>query len=303
LGNGLFVSKRLLNQINAELIFKSNLIQHKTFEIVIKDKDPKLIVDSRQIEGIKENLNSLSLRLSALRNHPISKNDQELMEKEFHRQTSIFTNRLTNKLTIIESMILDSVSNLDKNDIEFSDALKKIAKNCTYCRLLTRNILEIGGSVSLKLTTVSLIEVVEEVLSLIDRKMPMGLYSVEFEVDPKVDDIEADALQLMQVFMNLIRNAIDAMPHGGKLGIHIGELQDEVFVRILDTGTGISPEIFQKLFKIGFSTKPGGYGIGLYSVKNIIDKHDGTIEVTSNNGKGTIFTVYLPIYQTSRGLV
>jgi signal transduction histidine kinase len=300
LGNGLYVSKRLLYQIHAELNFRSDYLPHeKIFEIIMPTWHEESMITSEQNAELQISLKNLHSHLSTFRDKILSQGEQELLQAEFHRQTSIFTNRLTQELLIAEKMVRDVVLGLRHKDAEFADSLKKIEKNCAYCRLLTRNILEIGGGISLTLTSVSLIEVVQEVLSLVDRKMPKDLYSVEFEVAPMVDDIDADALQLMQVFMNLIRNALDAMPRGGQLGIEIDQFQDKVFARVRDTGIGILPENLPKLFTMGFSTKSSGYGIGLYSVKNIIEKHQGTIEVNSKVGRGTAFTVLFPKHQTS----
>ncbi len=299
LGNGLYVSRRLLYQIYGTLAFNidpsSNL---KTFEIAIPVSHNNIEASAHQNIELQIGLENLYSHLSLLRDKTLSQNEQELLQAEFHRQTSVFTNRLTQELLYAERTILEIISALPNEEAELVDSLKKVEKNCLYCRLLTSNILEIGGGISLKLSSISLIEVVNEVLSLVSRKLPQDIYEVVPQFDLLVDDIEADPLQLMQVFMNLIRNAIDAMPHGGRLDIYIGQNQEEVFAEVRDSGIGILPENLPKLFTMGFSTKSNGYGIGLYSVKNIVEKHHGTIDVKSQQGSGTVFTVFLPKRQT-----
>lgn len=103
--------------------------------------------------------------------------------------------------------------------------------------------------------------------------------------------------QLNQVFMNLLVNAAHAIPEKGDITIRTGRQGGEVFVAISDTGTGISPEHIKRIFDPFFTTKPvgKGTGLGLSLAYSIMQKHQGRIEVQSEVGKGTTFTVWLPI--------
>jgi len=125
------------------------------------------------------------------------------------------------------------------------------------------------------------------------------------EVPPSVDivmqlereppDISADPHQLNQVLENLIRNAIQAMPDGGRLTISVSSLLSEVIVSVSDTGAGIPEENLQKIFEPLFTTRAAGIGLGLVIVRTLVEGHGGTIEVESEVGAGTTFTVRLPI--------
>lgn len=201
----------------------------------------------------------------------------------------------------IETIALDALRKFSSDDDQIKVSFQKIIKNCAYCRLLAMNILELGENTSLKLSKVSLIEIVGNVLSLLERKMPSYLYNVEWEVDFLIPDIEADEVQIQQIFMNLLKNALDAMPNGGTLSIHFQQDDSFVQVDISDTGTGIPPENLKRLFQLGFTTKPKGYGIGLYSVRNILERHKGTIEVFSTVNNGATFRFRLPIKQFQDG--
>ncbi len=118
---------------------------------------------------------------------------------------------------------------------------------------------------------------------------------VETDLDPSLQTIRADGDQLQQVFVNLISNAVQAMRDGGLL--RVSSRSDGCFavVQIEDTGVGISPENQGKLFEPFFTTKENGIGLGLAVTKSIIDGHRGTIEVVSQPGQGTTFTVSLPL--------
>jgi signal transduction histidine kinase len=103
--------------------------------------------------------------------------------------------------------------------------------------------------------------------------------------------------QLQQVFINLSLNALDAMPDGGSLTILAGRKRGDIIVTVADTGCGIAPETGRRVFEPFFTTKePGhGTGLGLAVSYGIIQKHGGTIDFSSTPGKGTVFTVSLPI--------
>jgi signal transduction histidine kinase len=107
--------------------------------------------------------------------------------------------------------------------------------------------------------------------------------------------VEGDAAQLRDVFLNLSRNAIQAMPKGGRLSITCSPLADRrVRVRVEDTGVGIPPENLERIFELYFTTKERGSGMGLALVFRAVQIHNGTIDVESTVGVGTAFLVVLP---------
>jgi PAS domain S-box-containing protein len=105
----------------------------------------------------------------------------------------------------------------------------------------------------------------------------------------------ADPGQLWQAFLNLIRNAIEAMPDGGALFVRTVAGNGCASVAITDTGRGMSDEVRQEIFKPFYSTKPGGTGLGLLLTQQIISEHGGRVDCQSVQGKGTTFTVTLPL--------
>jgi PAS domain S-box-containing protein len=113
--------------------------------------------------------------------------------------------------------------------------------------------------------------------------------------DDTLPDIMADPDKLLQVFTNLITNACQAMSAGGSLTIQSAlSGKDRVSVSVTDTGTGITEEHMKRLFEPLFSTKAKGIGLGLVVTKAIVEAHQGSIDVRSEPGKGTTFTVTLP---------
>jgi signal transduction histidine kinase len=103
-----------------------------------------------------------------------------------------------------------------------------------------------------------------------------------------------DSNQIRQVFLNLLRNAIDATRPGGEIGIRLLLEDRYLVVKISDTGIGIRPQHLDMIFDLFFTTKPKGTGLGLAICRKIVQDHGGDIAVKSEEGKGTIVTVKLP---------
>jgi two-component system NtrC family sensor kinase len=114
--------------------------------------------------------------------------------------------------------------------------------------------------------------------------------------------IECLASQLNQVFLNLLVNAAHAIERHGTITIRTGREGEQVWISIADTGKGIDPRDLKRIFEPFFTTKPIGVGTGLgLSVSyGIVQKHGGTMDVQSEPGKGTVFTIHLPIAQTGK---
>lgn len=111
----------------------------------------------------------------------------------------------------------------------------------------------------------------------------------------RVPPVRGNRAELCEVLVNIILNAIDAMPSGGKISVSTGAAASKVFIRISDTGKGMSKEVMEKIFNPFFTTKgAGGTGLGLSISYSIIARHRGEIKVESQQGKGSIFTVTLP---------
>lgn len=151
--------------------------------------------------------------------------------------------------------------------------------------------------------------VLDEVLELSRQQLEHNHIEVRRQVAPNLPHIEANPDHLKQVFLNLILNAIDAMPTGGILSLRLEndeivdskteQKQAAVRVEFADSGEGISPEALDRLFEPFFTTKTHGSGLGLSISYSIITAHHGEISVSSDVGQGTNFTILLPQEQQS----
>ena len=145
---------------------------------------------------------------------------------------------------------------------------------------------------------VDLRELIEQCLVLSGHRLQLGNIEIKIDVGERLPAIQGDANQLQQCLINLVFNAIDAMPEGGLLEItaHCSQDRRTVIITVSDTGCGIAPENLARIFDPFFTTKQEGKGtgLGLSTTYGIIEKHKGTIDVQSRPGQGATFTIKLP---------
>ena len=140
--------------------------------------------------------------------------------------------------------------------------------------------------------------ILEELTVFLARQLRDHNIKVEMALDPALPELMASSNQLRQVFLNMILNARSAMPYGGKLQLKTKREGENVVVRIKDTGVGIPKEIQGKIFEAFFTTQgqKRGVGLGLSACYGIVKEHQGEITVESKVGKGSTFTVILPVH-------
>jgi len=142
---------------------------------------------------------------------------------------------------------------------------------------------------------------IEDNLDIFQDRLARNRVKVETTFAEIFPMVHADTDQMSQVLINLVMNAIHAMPDGGTLRLALTHANDMARLIVADTGHGIPQEVISKIFDPFFTTKEfgKGTGLGLTVVKGIIEEHNGTIHVESEPGKGTVFTICLPIHQAN----
>jgi signal transduction histidine kinase len=203
---------------------------------------------------------------------------------------------IRNPLTSINILIHSLTENLPTQDSRWED-LKVIEEEILRMNEIVDQFLRFARPASPLFEKADLIPIFEETLQLLRPQIEKGKISVKKEFEP-LPLITVDREQIKQVILNLLINGIQAMPAGGELGITGRFSKDGYWVElsIQDSGLGIPPEDMDKLFDPFFSTKEGGMGLGLSIAHRIIDQHHGKIEVESSPGKGTLFSISLPVF-------
>lgn len=156
---------------------------------------------------------------------------------------------------------------------------------------------ESGESQAL-VTPVALNWIIQEVAQQVAMDLRSNNIALELRLDPNLSEIMGDAPQLERVFWNLLTNAIKFTPAGGKVTISTENQQDQICVRVRDTGVGIArdelPALFSEFHRAKTIAPTEGSGLGLYIVKNLVKGHGGTVEVESELGQGSTFVLRFP---------
>jgi two-component system NtrC family sensor kinase len=182
-------------------------------------------------------------------------------------------------------------------DDQKSKLLEKIAKQTFRASEIVNSLLNFSRTSSTEFVDVEVSRIIRETLSLVDHQMQKAGVRTELSLDDTVPRLKGNAGKLQQVFLNLFLNARDAMPDGGVLAVRTWASGASVMVEIADSGTGISPEHLTRIYDPFFTTKAPkkGTGLGLSVTYGIVREHGGNIEVESQVGKGTRFTIELPL--------
>ncbi|MBS7637101.1 hypothetical protein KEJ37_07230, partial [Candidatus Bathyarchaeota archaeon] len=176
-------------------------------------------------------------------------------------------------------------------DGKVKEMIELIEKNIGYSNKIINDLLDYSREIKLDIAETSPKALVEEALASVE--IPSNIHVVK--VVRNSPRIRADFEKVKRVLVNLIRNAVDAMPKGGTLIIKCWKRGANVEFIVSDTGVGMSGETMKKLWTPLFTTKAKGMGFGLSICKRFVEAHGGTITVESALGKGSTFTVTLPI--------
>jgi signal transduction histidine kinase len=133
----------------------------------------------------------------------------------------------------------------------------------------------------------------------VQHQLEMNGIQLQLDLATDLPHVQCDPAQIEQVVLALVMNSIDAMPRGGNLWLRtrLNDSRDEVEIQVRDDGMGIPADILPQLFEPFLTTKESGHGVGLGLAisRGIIERHNGHIEVQSEAGKGTTFTITLPL--------
>jgi two-component system NtrC family sensor kinase len=176
--------------------------------------------------------------------------------------------------------------------------LNLIAEESRRCGDLVKNLLTFSHTSPMNRQSTNVNTVVDRSLRLIAPQMEMKGIEVHADLAPDLPLVQCDPGQIEQVVLALAMNALDAMPHGGNLWLRTRAGADSgMEIEVRDDGSGIPADILPRIFEPFLTTKEGGksVGLGLAVSQNIIDRHSGKIAVQSQLGKGTTFTVTLPV--------
>lgn len=206
--------------------------------------------------------------------------------------SGIVAHDLRNPLGVIRNAIYIIKKKLgDLADSKVKKYLQILDEEIETADTIIEDVLSFTRLKNMKISAFNINQEVKRILNKI--KIPKNIKLVK-KLDKNIPKIKGDKDQLKRVFINLLNNAVEAMPEGGELAISTKLEKNSVLIEISDTGVGIDQEDKNKIFEPMFSTKVHGTGLGLSACKNIIEAHQGKIEIESEKGKGTSFFIKLP---------
>ena len=160
---------------------------------------------------------------------------------------------------------------------------------------VVKRFLDFTRPVEIHLEETNLAELLAEVVGVARPQMERAKVEAETQLPGDVPPARVDRQLIKQAILNLVLNAVDAMPNGGRLTVALSRRGEMAEVSVADTGCGIAPEHRARVFQLFFTTRPGGSGIGLASTFRIVQLHNGSIDFESEVGRGTTFRVELPL--------
>jgi signal transduction histidine kinase len=244
---------------------------------------------------------------------------KHLREADLRRVRAFHSMEYTNKMATIGRMaagvaheinnpmaIINEKAGLIRDLVEFSDEFPQrdkmlglvdsIVQSVERCSNVTHRLLGFARRMEVRKEQIDLLELLKEVVSFQGTETRHKNINVGFDVHGDLPRIESDRGQLQQVFLNIFNNAVAAVSQGGRIDFSTAVHGEKMVVAVTDNGTGIPPEDVRHIFEPFFSTKGEfGTGLGLSITRDIVEKLGGTIDVESEVGKGTRFTITLPV--------
>ncbi len=195
------------------------------------------------------------------------------------------------------------------DEARWGEYIEVLLKEVDRVNRIIEMLLDLGRPVTLRAVPLNIHQLLERVALMSEEIASQRAVQIVRRYDPSLPPILADEDRMVQVLHNLVRNAIEAMPRGGRLTLITRLSMDPLFakvdlgrglksmaeVQVADEGEGIPAATRAKLFTPFFTTKSGGLGLGLALCHRIVEEHEGAIQVTSEPGKGTAVSCFLPI--------
>jgi signal transduction histidine kinase len=252
--------------------------------------------------ALRENQAQLEVRI-AERTRELQEAQAHVLHQEkmaaFGLLAAGIAHEVGNPLTSISSLV--QMLQRRDHDSYTQEKLGLVSGQLQRIQTTLRELINFSRPASTEQTRVSIAEILEEALNIAKYYKRTKGQVIEAHLPPELPTLHAVRDQLVQVFLNLILNAIDATDKSGRVEIRAEDQEGEVLVTVRDNGAGVAAEHVGRLFQPYFTTKKHGTGLGLFVTKKLVSDHGGTIEFASRPGQGTLFRVRLPVDNAPKG--
>lgn len=214
--------------------------------------------------------------------------------QEFHRFTvSQISHEIRNPVTMINSSL--QIIEKEHPEVQNFSLWKETMEDMQYLRSLLDELSSYNNGNTLRLKPIETEEWLNQTMASFDLVNTSDKISFSFYAESPLPVISADPIKLRQAIINLLTNALEALPCQGNISLTVSSQKGYVCIEVADNGCGIPKEYMKTLFDPFITHKNTGTGLGLAIAKRIIEAHHGTISCVSEEGTGTAFTVLLPI--------
>ncbi len=275
------------------------IIKDVLLNAVARAAEKKRLTDEkRRLEDeIKRHAEELEMRV-AERTAELVETHKRLVQQEriaaLGRAAAQVAHEVKNPLAGLLLYSLHLKSKLGESSKSEAVLVDKIVDTINHLTDRVEQILGFARPLNLTRSSGNLNRIVHDVLELLQPQITANKIDVRLSLSEQASSVMIDESSMRGVLMNLILNAIEAMPNGGRLSVTSQRTDDTLLLEIVNTGRGISEEVAKNIFEPFYTTKQQGLGLGMPYAKKIIEQHGGTISVASQPGEGTTISVALP---------
>ncbi len=215
------------------------------------------------------------------------------------KMSASFAHEIRNPLSSMRMLAQMLMQKPEMSQEQHQQSLRYILEEIERIDTIVKGLMDFARPTALTLTQQPLTPVLQAVLALMAANLAHHKIQLVLDVLPETPEIPFDSDKLKQAFMNVILNAMEAMPQGGVLKVSTIMDEDRIGIKVVDNGVGISGEDLAHLFEPFFTKKTRGTGLGLANVKRILEEHGGNVEIESTLGEGTEVSLWLPMLAVS----
>ena len=261
---------------------------------------PIIIESADELGNLATSFNAMSARLMATREQ-IEEAHKKLIQAEklasIGKLSATIAHEIRNPLTSVKLNIQKILEDDRLGDLE-KEHLAITQEGIGQIEKFIKELLNFTRVSGLQLEHFSVAQIIEESIKMINDCFRQKKIVIERRIDEGLPDVLVDGDKMRQVFLNVLRNACEAVVEGGKVGLSVSAAGDtrprKIRVRISDNGCGIPEKDWEVIFDPFYSTKASGFGLGLANARKIIEQHKGAIRVVKKRGSGTAFEILIP---------